>query len=44
MKALKGTAVILGTSMAIAGMHHGFFEMFEGNNPANGFFVESIGE
>lgn len=39
----KKTTIILGISLAIAGIHHGFFEILQGNNPTNGTFIESIG-
>jgi hypothetical protein len=35
---------ILGIALAISGMHHGFFEILQGNNPTNTMFIESIGE
>ncbi len=38
------TATFLSIALAIAGIHHGFFEVLQGNNPTPGFFIDSIGE
>lgn len=37
------TAVI-GVLLAIAGFEHGLFEVIQGNKPADGFFIQAIGE
>lgn len=36
--------VILGIALAITGIHHGVFEILQGNTPTNGMLIESIGE
>jgi len=39
------TASIIGVLLGIAGfVNHGIFEVLQGNNPTNGFFVEAISE
>lgn len=37
------TTVVLGVALAISGLHHGFFETLQGNQPTPGLFIESIG-
>lgn len=42
----RATAIItavLGVTFAIAGIHHGFFEILQGNTPTESFFINSIG-
>lgn len=34
---------VLGITFAVAGMHHGFFEMLQGNNPTESYVIRSIG-
>jgi len=39
------TASVIGVLLGIAGLvNHGFFEVLQGNTPANGFFIEAISE
>ena len=39
------TASIIGILLGMGGcLNHGLFEVFQGNNPTNGLFVEAIGE
>jgi len=39
------TASVIGTLLGLAGiLNHGIFEIFQGNTPTNGFFIEAIGE
>jgi hypothetical protein len=39
------TASTIGVFLGIAGLlNHGLFEVLQGNTPANGFFIEAIGE
>lgn len=42
-RATWGTTVILGITLAVAGLHHGFFELLQGNRPTPGPFIASIG-
>lgn len=42
-KARRITTIILGFALAMGGIHHGFFEILQGNTPTNGMFIESIG-
>lgn len=37
------TTAVLGTALAVAGFHHGFFEALQGNAPTPGAFINSIG-
>ena len=36
--------VMLSVVLAVSGMHHGFFEILQGNTPTNSLFIDSIGE
>ena len=39
------TASIIGILLGLGGcLNHGLFEILQGNNPTNGFFIEAIGE
>jgi hypothetical protein len=41
----KTTASTIGVLLGIAGLvNHGIFEVFQGNTPTNGLFIEAIGE
>lgn len=37
------TTAVLGSTLAVAGFHHGFFEALQGNTPTPGMFINSIG-
>ena len=37
------TTMVLGITLAIAGGHHGFFEILQGNIPTASFLIQSIG-
>ena len=44
-KKTKKTATVMGVLLGLAGIfNHGLFEILQGNNPTNGFFIEAIGE
>lgn len=34
----------IGVLLALSGMNHGLFEILQGNDPTNGFFIAAIGE
>ena len=43
----RATRIIVstfGVILGIAGMNHGFFEVLQGNTPANGLIIQAIGE
>ena len=42
-RTIRITAAVAGTTLAIAGLHHGFFEVLQGNQPTPGFGIHSIG-
>lgn len=35
--------MVLGITLAVAGIHHGFFEILQGNTPTSSFLIQSIG-
>lgn len=35
--------MVLGITLAVAGGHHGFFEVLQGNTPTSSFLIQSIG-
>ncbi len=37
------TTAVLGITYAISGLHHGFFELLQGNRPTPGIMIASIG-
>lgn len=37
------TAAVLGITYAVSGLHHGFFEVLQGNTPTPGIMIASIG-
>jgi hypothetical protein len=44
-KKTRITASVIGVLLGMAGIfNHGLFEILQGNNPTNGFFIEAIGE
>ncbi|MBN2350742.1 MAG: hypothetical protein JXJ22_18030 [Bacteroidales bacterium] len=44
IKARRVITTILGITLAISGMHHGFFEILQGNTSTGKMFIDSIGE
>ncbi len=42
-KATRRITSVLGIILAIAGFHHGIFEVLQGNKPTNGLIIQSIG-
>lgn len=42
-RSIQPATVVLGTSLAVAGFHHGILEALQGNEPTPGVLVNSIG-
>ena len=42
-RATSTITAILGITLAVAGMHHGFFEILQGNTPTESLVIRSIG-
>jgi hypothetical protein len=42
-RAIWITTLVLGVTLAVAGFHHGLFEVLQGNRPTGGMAIHSIG-
>jgi len=43
-RATKTIVSTIGVILGIAGIDHGFFELFQGNTPTNGLIIQAIGD